>query len=388
MTHLTRKAFLGAVLLAAACGNKQSAGPCDKIPPDPSCNIACSATPGAPNTCPAGFHCTPDGKCDAQCTPGGTQCGDGFMCTVDGACVASNYDAQPIIDANCPAVHFNATGVTPSIQLLIDRSGSMSQSFAGGGVSKYQAIADALVGPTGVVTALQAHVYFGAALFTSDTAPTCPTLYSQARALNNETAIAALINGQSPGGSTPTPPSIDQTVADFMSHPPPTGSPPIIVLATDGAPNSCNNTGTTTEAESVAAAKAAYAKGIRLFILGVGDQVTAQHLQDMANAGQGIVPPMPNATAYSANSPAALAAAFQQIIGGVLSCDLTLTGQIDPAQAASGQVKLNGAILTYGTDWTVVNGTTIQLLGTACTTLKNSTNPTVDASFPCGAVIF
>jgi hypothetical protein len=65
-----------------------------------------------------------------------------------------------------------------------------------------------------------------------------------------------------------------------------------------------------------------------------------------------------------------------------------ITGMVDAATAGQGTVTLNGMTLTYGTDWTVdANGTTIHLLGNACTTLKNSANPTVDASFPCGVVI-
>jgi hypothetical protein len=384
--NFIRHATIGVVLLAAACGNKQSAGPCDKIPPDPACNIACDPTPGAANACPAGFHCTPDGKCDAQCTPGGSECGDGYMCTSTGQCIASTIDASPIQDSNCAAIHFNAMPTTPSIALLIDRFGSMADPFSGGGVSKYDAVNTALVGPQGVVTKLQDKVYFGAALFSSDTP--CPTLTAVPRALNNKAMISTLIGSNGPGGSTPTPPSIDAEVADFVAHPPPAHSPPIIVLATDGLPNSCGNGNTNTRPQSVIAAKTSYAAGIRLFILSVGDQVAAQHLQDMANAGAGVTAGQPNAPYFQGNDPASLAAAFQQIIGGVLSCDLTLTGQIDPAQAMSGTVQLNGMTLHYGTDWVVVNGTTIQLIGAACTTLKSSANPTVDASFPCGAVIF
>jgi hypothetical protein len=41
----------------------------------------------------------------------------------------------------------------------------------------------------------------------------------------------------------------------------------------------------------------------------------------------------------------------------------------------------------YGQDWTLVNGNTIELVGAACDTLKSSSNPSVDASFPCGSVI-
>ena len=70
-----------------------------------------------------------------------------------------------------------------------------------------------------------------------------------------------------------------------------------------------------------------------------------------------------------------------------MSCDLAINGQVDPATAMSGTVTLNGQTLTYGTDWVVVNGSTIELVGQACETLKNSSNPSVDASFSCGSVI-
>jgi hypothetical protein len=49
----------------------------------------CDPAPGAPNTCPAGYHCSPDGKCDAECTPTGGQCGAGYTCTADGQCQGS-----------------------------------------------------------------------------------------------------------------------------------------------------------------------------------------------------------------------------------------------------------------------------------------------------------
>jgi len=45
-------------------------------------------------------------------------------------------------------------------------------------------------------------------------------------------------------------------------------------------------------------------------------------------------------------------------------------------------------MLMFGTDWVLVNGNIIRLVGQACTNFKNSTNPTVQATFPCGSVIF
>ncbi|HEU0036768.1 MAG TPA: vWA domain-containing protein [Kofleriaceae bacterium] len=388
-TRLASASFVVALTaITAACGGpKQFGSVCDEVPPPVACDQACDPQPGAPVTCPTGFHCSPDGKCDAQCTPGGSQCGTGYVCTDDGRCVddgSGSGSGSNGPDANCPAVNFTATPTIPSISLLIDRSGSMDTDI--GGASRYNAVRDALVGGTGVVTELQSKAYFGASLYSTD-AP-CPTLYTVPRAMNNQAAIAGLINSQAPAGNTPTGGSIDKAVADFAAAPPPAGSPPIIVLATDGLPNNCDGDSVAGQAKAIQAATASYAAGIRLFVLGVGNGIADAHLQAMANAGAGVQAGQPNAPYYVANSPQDLKTAFDQIIGGVLSCELMISGTIDEGQAQGGTVTLNGMPLTYGVDWELVNGNIIRLLGQACTNLKNSPNPMVQASFPCGAVIF
>jgi hypothetical protein len=368
------------VALTAACsGPKQFGSVCDDPASHPvACDEECD--PSGADTCPSGFHCAPDGKCDAACTQGGSECGAGSVCSPDGECVPTGGGP----DANCPAVNFTATPTIPSISLLIDRSGSMDDSI--GNKSRYQAVRDALVDPTtGVVTTLESKAYFGASLYSTD-AP-CPKLYSVARTLGAGTrdAIATLINSQSPEGNTPTGPSIDVAVADFLATPAPAGSPPVIVLATDGLPNGCN--GGNGEQASINAAAGAFAAGIRLFVLAVGNGINDGHLQAVANAGAGVTAGMPDAPFFVANTPADLQTAFNQIIGGVVSCELTISGSIDETQAAGGTVILNGVTLVYGTDWELANDNTIRLLGQACTTLKNSPTPMVTASFPCGAVI-
>jgi hypothetical protein len=84
-TILSAIIFTGA--LVACGGNHNGASVCDNVVPAPAaCMQACDAQPGAPNTCPGGYHCTPDGHCDAVCTPSGNECGDGFMCSADGQC--------------------------------------------------------------------------------------------------------------------------------------------------------------------------------------------------------------------------------------------------------------------------------------------------------------
>ncbi|MBS1123558.1 MAG: hypothetical protein H6Q90_5786 [Deltaproteobacteria bacterium] len=154
------------------------------------------------------------------------------------------------------------------------------------------------------------------------------------------------------------------------------------MLATDGLPNGC---GDSTQA-SVAAAAASYAAGIPLFVLAINE--TSEHFQDLANAGAGVQPGQPNAPYFIGNNPQDLVTAFNSIIGGAISCDLTITGgTVDTAAGALGTVVLNGQPLVYGVDWILVDGTTIQLTGAACTELKSTPTPTVDASFPCGSVL-
>jgi hypothetical protein len=307
------------------------------------------------------------------------------------ACTPSQFDkdpsngpdagADPGADAECPGVNFTAEPLVPSISLLIDRSGSMANSI--GNTTRYRAVRDALVGPSGVVTELENKAHFGASLYTTDSP--CPRLYSVPRALGNRAAIEQLINSQNPGGNTPTAASIDQAVAAFAAAPPPADSPPVIVLATDGLPNSC--TGGNGEAATVTAARSSFAAGIRLFVLAVGSGINDGHLRAVANAGAGVQAGEPNAPFFVANTPQELRSAFDQIISSVVSCELQIDGTIDESQAQAGTVTLDGIPLQFGVDWELVNGNVIRLLGQACTTLKSSPNPMVTATFPCGAVL-
>jgi hypothetical protein len=280
---------------------------------------------------------------------------------------------------------------TPSIGLVLDQSGSMEGTDVA--PTRYQAMVTALTGPSGVVTALQAKAYFGHNQYTcsNNTNQSTLSLKTTPRALNNAGAIATQLatatfgnNGNS--FNTPTHAAINAMVADFAANPPPAGSPPVIVLATDGVPNSCGtgpgaNGG---EPQTVAAAAAAYAAGIPVYVLAIATG-NNPHFQNVANAGQGSAT---NVTYYPVNNAAALQAAFQTIINGVISCDLSLTSTIDATSAMNGTVTVNGMVLQYGVDWTLVGGNVIRVQGAACNSLKNTPNPAVSAVFPCGSVIF
>ncbi|MBX3158707.1 MAG: carboxypeptidase regulatory-like domain-containing protein [Deltaproteobacteria bacterium] len=94
--------------LLAACGGNPGFSICEnQVPPPEACMTSCDPAPGAPNTCPSGFHCSPDGKCDARCTQGGGECGDGYRCTPDGRCVGENE----CVNLECNVVDCNAMGM-------------------------------------------------------------------------------------------------------------------------------------------------------------------------------------------------------------------------------------------------------------------------------------
>jgi hypothetical protein len=381
----------GLVLLTAACSGKNGAtGPgslCSDNNPPAACSTTCNPVSGAAD-CPGGFHCAANGKCDAQCTSTGNECGAGNSCTTDGLCQSGDGSGDPgpaPVDASCPDIHFSPKRVNPSIEIVFDKSGSMAQDFndntipkGSNIVSKFAAEQTALVGATtGILPQLQNSAYFGIKMFP---AATCGDTIDVARGMGTAAAIATAITNNGPGGSTPTAQAIDDAVQDFHDHPPPAGSPPIIVLSSDGEPNDCGST-TSTEDKVITSVQNAFTAGIKTYVLGVG-KFPADFAQSIANAGLGVPS---GAKAYSATDPATMAAAFQAIIGGAVSCDLTLNGTVDPTKASSGTVTLGGKTLVYGTDWSLgSDNKTIHILGAECTTLKN-TGGTVDATFPCGS---
>jgi hypothetical protein len=385
--------YAAMVVAAVGCGPKNPESLCNSTPAPAACMTACDQTPGAPNTCPAGYHCSPDGLCDIQCTQGGGQCPTGEVCSDDGYCNNDGSGSATDVDANCPAVHFTPTPVIPSILLVLDRSGSMTTQFSGN-MDRFQTLENALFNTTtGAITTTQAQVYFGEELFAGDQTPCTDgppgmlnvTGYSAPRALNNATALSALTASKPPNdGATPTSAALDTAAAAFAATPPPAGSPPIILLATDGLPNACDNGND--NGRSVNSTATAYANGIKTFIIGLAG-VNDTFLQQIANAGVGQM--SGNAPYYTATNAAALATAFNTIISGAISCDLTINQMVDPASAPNAVVTLNNMNLVYGTDWTLdANGMTIHIIGNACTTLKSTPGAMVDATFPCGSVIF
>lgn len=377
------------VFFLGACGSPTIGdNPCEGADPEPSCGQECSAA----DPCPTGFYCD-DGACTADCTPTGNECGDGYICTAGGQCeqIVDTPDAGPPPDAmDCPSVRVAVEPEIPTVQLLIDQSGSMTEDF--GGVNRWQAVATALVDPTnGAVTQLQDNVRFGASLYSSlggNAGGTCPLLVETMPSLNNRDTIASLLANNQPQIDTPTAESVNAIALGFPPPDPEQPGPRLIVLATDGNPDNCVDPDAHDESSqmlSEMAVQNAYSMGLETYVLSVGDDVSVPHLQRLANAGQGLNLDNGGATFYVANNAAQLVAAFNDIIYGARTCTFMLDGQVtDPTQ---GSVALNGGTLNYGTDWDMPNNTTLELLGDACTAFLNTDVAELTAEFPCNTII-
>jgi hypothetical protein len=238
----------------------------------------------------------------------------------------------------------------------------------------------------------------------------CPRLEIQVdMKLDNSMDIEASFPRSFPGGDdTPTGDSIDALVSIIQNAPPSSDDPTIIVLATDGEPDTCEIPDPQNgQEEAVTAAINAHAVDmgdpddfqIETFILSVGNDVSDAHLQEMANVGVGVPRGTTGAGAapfWKANNSDQLAEAFDDIIKASISCDIQMDRRFDDVAkaCAEGDVRLNDNPLDCPSEWRVKPGVddVIELVddpmvdNDACDTLKSG-DVTFSAVFPCGAII-
>jgi hypothetical protein len=206
----------------------------------------------------------------------------------------------------------------------------------------------------------------------------------------NYLAISQSYKTAMPLGDTPTGDSIDKIVASLPAasldkH----ADPVVLILATDGEPDRCEELNPQHgQAEAVAAVKNAFDMGIRTYIISVGDEVSMQHQQDVANAGVGHKADDP-AQYWKAGDDDSLRKALTEIIGSQVSCDVTLEGDVQGGNACDGTVELNGKKLDCNgqNGWKLADSKHIRLQGKACDDFKSLSNASVLARFPCSVQI-
>jgi hypothetical protein len=314
----------------------------------------------------------------------------------------------------------------PTVLLLIDRSGSMSaegnfgkavQAAVDDGTYtlgdcpkdndwRWNVVRDVLMSPTkGIVKPLEDSVRFGLSLYSSnngqvkagspeeiDDTKMCPVLLEVPIALGNHQAMLDEFKCNDIADDTPTGESLLAAAATLNAFKEP--GPKIIVLATDGEPDSCEcpDRGNTVpakcnepgvpdqiKAQVVATAKEIHDGDITVHVINVSTPSEAnlqKHLADVAEAGGGNV--------YPGFSPGDLSTAFDDIINGVRSCVIDLSGEIAKGKASTGVITLDGEALTLddADGWQVNSPSQIELLGAACDTIKSGEHD-LSIKFPC-----
>ena len=296
---------------------------------------------------------------------------------------------------DCPDALVRTSRVTPTVMLLIDQSSSMDADFGGDG-TRWNVLRDFLLGePDGLIADLQSQVRFGLAMYSAESggmSPTpigqCPMITSVTPALDNYQAISDIYRDADMIEDTPTGDSIDVVIdmLDLPTDPDAQREPVVLILATDGEPDRCEELDPQNgQEEAIAAVNRAYSMGVRTFIMSVGDEVSDEHQQDMANAGLGRMPGDPDAEYWEVGDDASLRQALNDIVGAQLGCEVQLSGSVASGDACDGEVRLNGTPLPCGiTDgWELATPNTIRLLGSACETLKGDPNVFLEVRFPC-----
>jgi hypothetical protein len=313
----------------------------------------------------------------------------------------------------------------PTVLLLVDRSGSMWDFPYGASPTRWQAVYDSVMAEgTGVVQPLENEVRFGLMTYTGNSdMRVCPVLSSVAPALGNYQAMKQIYDEASTRpafkADTPTGPGLRGAIdalAAVIVPPDEAGGPKVIVLITDGEPDTCATPDPSCgQDESIAAVQAAQAMGIATFVIGISSDVGTLHLQDLANAGAGLPVRPPDMTfmyncinpgfatmsaryaaagetpgtapVYQPADPAAITSTLRAVIRGVHGCGFALHGEVDLEKADLGTVRLDDTPLLYedANGWRMRDSRTLELMGDACARLQVDASR-LEISFPCDVV--
>ena len=315
-----------------------------------------------------------------------------------------NANADPTDPNRCVEGRANTSRVTPRVVLVLDGSCSMSTDYPSNGTEvmmcidnprgRWTALRNALIDPQrGVVSKLQSVVQFGVVVF-GGTQQACPIQGEAVMpALDALKTITSKMPTIQPGQYTPTGPALDWVYDNLIEAVRPDGDtgPQIVILATDGQPNSCDGGGRggqlmTNYQPSIDAVKKGTKKGATTYVISLADATGAfhDHLQELANLGN----PAANGDAklYEPSSPQQLESDLQALVGGAVGCDIALNGKIPAGSECLGTVTLNGSALgcNKSDGWKLIDERHIRLQGSACKTLTDK-NGVVEARFPCGS---
>jgi von Willebrand factor type A domain len=350
--------------------------------------------------------------------------------------IGGDVNSNGGMEMGCNDLTVETKEVTPTVLLLVDNSSSMFEPRD----KLWDPLYNVLMKPaTGIVASLQEKVRFGFTSYRgSSTAndPACPSMFEVDYKLGNFDPIDAQykLQGaewkQGVKWETPTGAAIKKAAAKLAAYQADPPGPKYILLVTDGNPNTCAALDPQCGSdESIKAVQEAKTMGIGTFAVGIGDIIAgnsgcepawgrcgALHLQDLANAGQGLpvaAPPdqlkyqactptqmlaatyagaaeTPGAAPfYTAANAAELETAIKGLLNSVVSCTYDMSATV-VGNAALGTVKVNDADVMYNdpNGWKLEdNKTQITLQGTACDSFKATAGSKLFVSFPCKVAV-
>jgi hypothetical protein len=322
----------------------------------------------------------------------------------------ADADADGDTDTGCEEVGFPVAGHPPDILILLDRSNSM----ASGAPSSWDTVTSALV----TVTAeMDPQINFGLMVFPYGAVECAPPLGTPEVAItgeDNASLIATTLGALGPdGGGTPTTAAMNAAATYLAGLD--DESTKYILLATDGGPNcsadmslQCPECTTTQldgvscythndcldEAEAILTAEEIHElQGIAIYVVGMGSVLDSLYLDvmsEIAYAGG-------TDDFFPAETPAELAAAFDEIAADAVECTFT----VDWAALGDGvstdpelvNLFAEGDVVPYDDDcssgwgWQWIDSDTIGLCEELCEQYKNGEVTEITATFGCETIV-
>jgi hypothetical protein len=339
-------------------------------------------------------------------------------------------------DVVCADTNVALTQVLPKVLLLLDQSASMynfkfdSEEPSNGcnPSCRWSVLKDVLIGDgspnVGLVKQIEKEAELDVKLYSATdpvlgdgddsylTVPTddvCPRFNGRAFsgltfAANAYASIDALLRPAGVDDDTPTGPAIrtviglgpDGGVVDGGFASIASAGPKVVVLVTDGEPTLCGESAPSAAAREavVSAVQETYRQNIRTFVIANGSPgaEAKQHFNAVANAGAGLDPTTGNAAAILPSTQQQLVDTLRQIVLDATTCTFDLHGAVQPSMERLGTVTLNGTRVPFSEPgapdegWRLVTPSRIELVGSACATLKATPNGQLSAHFPCEAI--
>jgi von Willebrand factor type A domain len=296
----------------------------------------------------------------------------------------------------CVDITRSYTSVPATVMLLIDQSGSMAQGGFGMG-TRWDVLREAIVDPEhGLLAWLDQSASVGLMMYTSfdgfASDQGCPVITRVDAQIGNADRLRLAYSAEEPAprGDTPTGESIDAAALQLGRVQ--GTAPKYILLLTDGAPDTCAQPDPQWGLpQAIEAAQRAVAQGIRVYTVGVSEEINGADLQALANAGAGKDPdlvyerdPGAEQPLFARTDPQQLADQLKGIIGDVRSCSVDLGTTVDSARGLAGRLVLDGQTLLNDArnGWTFVDERTVLIHGAACEKILGD-GERLEVRFPC-----